>query len=75
MTALAAAYVINKMPIPNPKGPEGKKEFLNKCMGDDVMVKEFSDPKQRYAVCQSKYKNAKSSEYKLEDENSDIIIY
>tara|TARA_R100000742_G_C4255798_1_gene73719 strand:- start:544 stop:735 length:192 start_codon:yes stop_codon:yes gene_type:complete len=63
------------MPIPNPKGPEAKKSFISRCMGDDVMVEEFPDSKQRYAVCQSKYKNAKSCEYKQEEEDSEIIIY
>jgi len=55
------------MPIPNPKGPEAKKSFISRCM--------FPDSKQRYAVCQSKYKNAKSCEYKQEEEDSEIIIY
>ena len=45
------------MPIPSPKG-EPKKNFLSKCMGDSVMVKEFPDEKQRYAVCQSKWKKS-----------------
>jgi hypothetical protein len=43
------------MPIPNPKG-EPKKNFLSECMADSVMVKEFPDEKQRYAVCHSKWK-------------------
>ena len=66
------------MPIPTPNGPEGKKSFLSNCMGDSVMVKEFSDSKQRYAVCQSKWKKAqaeKQSEWKAEDEDSDVVIY
>ena len=48
------------MPIPSPKG-EPKKNFLSKCMGDSVMVKEFPDEKQRYAVCQSKWKKSKGT--------------
>ena len=47
------------MPIPSPKG-EPKKNFLSKCMADSVMVKEFPDEKQRYAVCQSKWKKNSS---------------
>ena len=48
------------MPIPSPKG-EPKKNFLSKCMGDSVMTKEFPDEKQRYAVCQSKWKKSKGT--------------
>ena len=48
------------MPIPSPKG-EPKKNFLSKCMGDSVMVKEFPNEKQRYAVCQSKWKKSKGT--------------
>jgi hypothetical protein len=62
------------MPIPNPKGDK-KKKYLSRCMEDGVMVKEFDDSKQRYAVCQSKWKKSKSSEYSKEDQDSDIIIY
>ena len=59
------------MPIPSPKG-EPKKNFLSKCMGDSVMGKEFPDEKQRYAVCQSKWKKSqakKQPEWKAEDES------
>ena len=44
------------MPLPNPTSEESKKEFLDRCMSDKVMNKEFSDPKQRYAVCNSQWK-------------------
>jgi len=61
------------MPIPSPKGGEAKENFVNKCMGDSVMVKEFPDGKQRYAVCRSKWKKSKA---KWEDEdNSKVIVY
>jgi hypothetical protein len=58
------------MPIPSPKG-EPKKNFLSKCMGDSVMVKEFPDEKQRYAVCQSKWKKSKGT---VEIDFTDQII-
>ena len=58
------------MPIPSPKG-EPKKNFLCKCMGDSVMVKEFPDEKQRYAVCQSKWKKSKGT---VEIDFTDQII-
>ncbi len=66
------------MPIPSPKG-ESKKKFLNNCMGDSVMVNEFPDEKQRYAVCRSKWSKAAASEkdpeWTDEDEHSDIVTY
>ena len=58
------------MPIPSPKG-EPKKNFLSKCMADSVMVKEFPDEKQRYAVCQSKWKKSEST---IEVDFTDQII-
>jgi len=39
------------MPIPSPRKNEEKNKFLDRCMADGVMNKEFKDPKQRYAVC------------------------
>lgn len=40
-----------KMPIPNPKGDETRKQYVDRCMGDATMVGEYPDSKQRYAVC------------------------
>ena len=45
------------MPIPAPRKNENKKNFIARCMGDEVMKKEFSDIKQRYAVCLTQWKN------------------
>ena len=39
------------MPIPNPKGDETRKQYVDRCMGDATMVGEYPDNKQRYAVC------------------------
>lgn len=47
------------MPLPSPKGNQDQKGFISKCMSDPVMRKEFADPKQRAAVCHSKWKKAK----------------
>jgi len=48
------------MPIPNPSKTDKKTDFIQRCMSDKVMNKEFSDQKQRYAVCMSKWKDKKS---------------
>ena len=44
------------MPPPKPKSHESKEEFLDRCMGDPMMVGEYGDEKQRYAVCLSLWK-------------------
>lgn len=44
------------MPIPSPKDGETRKEFLSRCMGNEVMVSEYEDNKQRYAVCNSQWR-------------------
>jgi len=41
------------MPLPEPNDDESKDEFMERCMGDDLMVDEYPDNKQRYAVCNS----------------------
>jgi len=44
------------MPIPKKKEQESQKDFMNRCVSDDTMKKEFKDIKQRIAVCLTKYK-------------------
>jgi len=44
------------MPIPKPNKGESKKDFTSRCMGNAVMVKEFSEVEQRMAVCSSQWK-------------------
>jgi len=39
------------MPIPNPKGNETRKEYVNRCMDVTDMLEEYPDNKKRYAVC------------------------
>lgn len=40
------------MPLPERRAGEPREKFLERCMGDPVMVKDFADSKQRYAVCE-----------------------
>jgi hypothetical protein len=44
------------MPLPTPGKDEEKDGFVSRCMGDEVMNKEFSDQKQRAAVCIGQWK-------------------
>ena len=41
------------MPIPAPRQFETDAEFIDRCMGDSVMVSEYPENEQRMAVCQS----------------------
>ena len=46
------------MPIPKPNKDESKKDFITRCMGNPTMNKEYPDPDQRYAVCNSSSKGS-----------------
>jgi hypothetical protein len=39
------------MPIPHPRAGEESKDFMARCMGNEVMVREFPEADQRAAVC------------------------
>ncbi|MBN2118505.1 MAG: hypothetical protein JW730_18170 [Anaerolineales bacterium] len=43
------------MPLPKPNKGESEAAFIDRCMGDDVMKKEYPDEKQRSAVCYSQW--------------------
>ncbi|MHC4464309.1 MAG: signal peptide peptidase SppA [Planctomycetota bacterium] len=43
------------MPLPKPKPNEKQDDFIDRCMGDDVMNEEFPDTAQRRAVCQRQW--------------------
>lgn len=57
------------MPLPTRRKNERKKDFLSRCMGNETMVKDFDDIKQRYAVCirQSEKKSKASIEIDWND--------
>lgn len=42
------------MPLPKRGEKEPRKDFMSRCMGDQVMNKEYPDQSQRAAVCMSK---------------------
>src|SRR5690606_38264214 len=44
---------VRRVPIPTPQPNESAEEFIERCMGDETMVAEYPDEKQRYAVCQT----------------------
>ena len=42
------------MPIPNKRVSEDVNKFIQRCMTDEEMKKEFPNEKQRFAVCVNK---------------------
>ena len=44
------------MPLPTRNKDEDKSKFMDRCVSDDTMKKEFSDIKQRIAVCLTQFK-------------------
>lgn len=55
------------MPIPKPVKNEKFDEFMSRCMADDIMVKEYGESKQRYAVCQTSWENSKKEQKNMAD--------
>lgn len=44
------------MPRPKPRKNEKQSKFMSRCMSDGIMKREFSDNKQRVAVCFSAWR-------------------
>jgi HK97 family phage prohead protease len=49
------------MPIPKPKKNESHDDFIDRCMSDEVMVKEYDDSDQRLAVCETQWDNSRDN--------------
>ncbi len=47
------------MPIPTPKKNEKQNEFIQRCMSNNVMVKEYPNINQRLAVCATQFRKKK----------------
>jgi hypothetical protein len=45
------------MPLPKPKKKEKEDTFIQRCMRNETMKKEYKDNKQRIAVCYSQWRN------------------
>jgi len=49
------------MPMPTPHNGEIESDFMSRCMGDSMMNKDYSDNKQRAAVCHAQFGKKKES--------------
>ena len=54
------------MPLPTPNKGEGSQAFVSRCMGSDVMQKEFPTQKQRSAVCYSQLRRSRGRKTLME---------
>ena len=43
------------MPIPKPNKNETQKDFVKRCVNNNVMITEYPDVKQRYSICLIKF--------------------
>lgn len=58
-------------PIPSPGKDEDQDKFTARCMSDDVMKKEYSDNKQRLAICFGSFRKARGGKPPGENLNLD----
>lgn len=49
------------MPLPEPDTSETHDDWMDRCMADDTMTEEYDDNEQRYAVCESLWRQAKEN--------------
>lgn len=47
------------MPLPKPKKDEEQGDFINRCMGNPTMLKDYPDDEQRAGVCYSQWRDSK----------------
>lgn len=59
------------MPIPSRNEDEDRQKFISRCMGDEVMKKDYKDTKQRIAICIGQSKKSKSS--LIEDIHDELL--
>jgi hypothetical protein len=60
------------MPIPSRNKDEDRQKFIARCMGDEVMKKDYTDTKQRIAICLGQIK--KDSKSSIMDEINDALL-
>jgi uncharacterized protein len=63
------------MPIPKPTKDEKQDEFISRCMGDGVMVKDYPDEKQRAAICYTQWDKRGKRSIDCFEHNCDLCIY
>jgi len=62
------------MPIPKPSKGEKWDEFITRCMNDNIMIKEYKDEKQRFAICSRAYETVEV-DLKINEEEQEVIVF
>jgi len=63
------------MPLPTPRGGESQSQFVSRCMGSDVMNREYPDNKQRAAVCYSQWRRREEEKlHKIVEEKDPVRL-
>jgi len=62
-------------PIPSPEKGQDKNSFLNSCMSNEVMKKEFKDNKVRIGVCYSQWRKRHPEDKKPKESKSSVEDY
>jgi hypothetical protein len=44
------------MPLPKPRADEEEKKFIERCMSDEVMKKEYPKQAQRLGICYTQWR-------------------
>ena len=61
------------MPLPAPRKNESMDDFMERCMGNPTMNKDFPETDQRAAVCHSQWEKKEKGELTLEERASDLL--
>lgn len=57
------------MPLPEPKKDETEDDFMDRCLSNENVNKEFPDKNERYGFCITRWERAKESKNSQEEEN------
>ena len=50
------------MPLPKPKEDEKRADYIERCMDDETMKKEYPEDSQRAAVCYTQWREKDATE-------------
>ena len=61
------------MPVPSPHPNEDKDKFVSRCMSNDTMKQEYTDTKQRVAICLGQTKD-KNKSCLIEEIHNELLL-
>jgi hypothetical protein len=60
------------MPIPTPRKGQDEEKFMQDCMGDPLMNKDYKDQKQRAAICYHQFSTRKKNKSRTSASSDEI---